>query len=134
MRLKRIERHIYHDWPAMLHCNFQIRGQSIVLNYAVPDGWNLWDKEGKKSWVLQKIQDHLATHNHQLGQEVIFPDVDAPEQAATDFEGLPGLATWTAREAADDIEENVTDLASAKTALKRMARAIVYLRDIAIER
>lgn len=42
---------------------------------------------------------------------------------------LPGWATWTAQQAVDYVEANVTDLATAKAALKAMAKAIVYLRD-----
>jgi hypothetical protein len=65
---------------------------------------------------------------------VIYPDRDAPGQAKTDFRALPGWATWTGAEASDWIDTNVTDLASAKTALVAMAKAIVFLRDIVVER
>ena len=60
--------------------------------------------------------------------------VDLPEDAGqVDFRGLPGWATWTGDEAAAWIDANVIDLASAKTALRTMARAIVALRDIVVE-
>lgn len=49
------------------------------------------------------------------------------------FQNLPGWATWTATEAEAWINANVTDLASAKTALKSMAKAIIHLRNIAID-
>lgn len=55
------------------------------------------------------------------------------DQGKTDFEALPGWATWTAQEAVDWIETNVTDLASAKTTLQQMARAIVALRNRTID-
>tara|TARA_Y100000310_G_scaffold2377_2_gene3082 strand:- start:1044 stop:1241 length:198 start_codon:yes stop_codon:yes gene_type:complete len=42
---------------------------------------------------------------------------------------LPTWANMTADEAAQYIEDNVTDLPSAKTVLKKMARGFVYLRD-----
>lgn len=51
------------------------------------------------------------------------------ERARDEFADLPGWATWTAEEAAQWVADNVTDLASAKTALTAMARAIVALRD-----
>lgn len=51
------------------------------------------------------------------------------DQGKADFENLPGWATWTAQDAVDWIETNVTDLASAKTVLQQMARAIVALRN-----
>jgi hypothetical protein len=41
---------------------------------------------------------------------------------------LPGWATWTADQAADYIEANVVDLATAKEVLKKMAMMLVYLR------
>jgi hypothetical protein len=49
--------------------------------------------------------------------------------ACDDFTALPGWASWTGAEAETWIENNVTDLASAKTALKAMAKAIMYLRN-----
>tara|TARA_Y100000310_G_scaffold211561_1_gene212299 strand:- start:9064 stop:9267 length:204 start_codon:yes stop_codon:yes gene_type:complete len=42
---------------------------------------------------------------------------------------LPAWATMTADEAAQHIEDNVTNLASAKVVLKKIARGFVYLRD-----
>jgi len=39
------------------------------------------------------------------------------------------FATMTAQQAAAWIDNNVTNLASAKTALKRLAEMIIYLRD-----
>lgn len=53
-----------------------------------------------------------------------------PDEAAEEgFSDLPGWATFTADEAEAWIENNVVDLDSAKTALKAMAKAIVFLRD-----
>jgi len=43
---------------------------------------------------------------------------------------MPDWASWTATEASDWIETNVTDLASAKLVLQKMAMAIIYLRDV----
>lgn len=51
------------------------------------------------------------------------------KDAKSGMSNLPGWATWTAAEMADWIDANVTDLASAKACLKKMARAICYLRD-----
>ncbi len=41
----------------------------------------------------------------------------------------PTLATITPEEAETWIENGVTDLASAKAALKKLAKALIYLRD-----
>lgn len=42
---------------------------------------------------------------------------------------IPGWATWSESEATDWIDNNVTDLASAKTALRALTRMVVALRD-----
>jgi len=55
-------------------------------------------------------------------------EIETKQEGKQDFANLPGWATWSAAEAEQWIEDNVTNLATAKTALKAMARAIVYLR------
>jgi hypothetical protein len=50
------------------------------------------------------------------------------------MKSLPGWATWTAVEAEAWIETNVTSLATAKTALGAMAKALIYLRDMAVDK
>lgn len=54
-----------------------------------------------------------------LGQDV----------GAAGIVALPGWATWTAAEAEAWITANVTNLATAITALKAMAKMLVYIRD-----
>lgn len=44
-------------------------------------------------------------------------------------ENIPGWATWDEQQATDWITNNVTDLASAKTALLAITRMVVALRD-----
>lgn len=51
------------------------------------------------------------------------------EQSDSDAANIPGWATWTAQEAQDWIDANVTNLASARTALKAMARMLLALRN-----
>lgn len=52
------------------------------------------------------------------------------EDSAEDaIRAMPGWATWSADEATQWIDANVNDLASAKTALKAMAKLLVYLRE-----
>jgi hypothetical protein len=57
--------------------------------------------------------------------------ITAKEQAKNDFiNNTPDwLKTYTVAEAQAWIDTNVTDLASAKTALKHVAQAIVFFRD-----
>lgn len=83
------------------------------------------------------IEAHQETGTDpETGEEFQFWVVDSvvseqlPDEAARDeFGDLPGWATWTSDEAATWIDENVTDLVSARVALVAMARAIVALRD-----
>lgn len=42
---------------------------------------------------------------------------------------IPGWAMWDADQAKQYIENNVTDLESAKQVLKKMAQIIIFLRD-----
>lgn len=51
------------------------------------------------------------------------------EQARLDFAALGNWAVWSGDQAADWIETNVVDMASAKVALKALARAVCALRD-----
>ena len=48
-------------------------------------------------------------------------------QADTDAANIPGWASWTEAEATAWVDANVSNIASAKTALKAMARMIVAL-------
>ena len=57
------------------------------------------------------------------------PEEARQEQADTDAANIPGWASWTEEQVLDWIDDNVTDLASAKTALTAMARMLVALRN-----
>lgn len=85
--------------------------------------------------VFQK-RVHIQAHQAGVVPDVlgwVIDDVSAEqlkdEAAAYGFGELPGWSSWTADEAETWIEDNVDDLASAKVALKAMARAVVLLRD-----
>ena len=51
------------------------------------------------------------------------------QDADQDVGNIPGWATWTAQEAQDWIDANVTNLATARTAFKAMARMLMALRN-----
>lgn len=68
------------------------------------------------------------------GAQVWVVDSAAPQTLGQDageagIVALPGWATFTASEAETWITNNVTNLATAITALKAMAKMLVYLRD-----
>ncbi len=50
-------------------------------------------------------------------------------QAVRRAESVPGWATWSEPDTLAWIDENVTDLASAKQALRAMSRMVIALRD-----
>lgn len=88
----------------------------------------------------------MLSNTYEASDEVLFPDEAAQEQAADDFEALPGWATWTAAEAEAFIHDSVfggSDLAAVqsqidalpatiagmKAGLKNIADAIIQLRS-----
>ena len=75
----------------------------------------------------EEVDDLLAAHDGSVksAAEVAQEKVDA----ARDGMRAHVFATVTADQAETWIENNVTDLASAKAALKQLAKAIIYLRD-----
>lgn len=101
----------------------------------------------RQSTTDQVLQKRLTIDYHidqvvdpETGQLVDQTVIDStgtqplPEDdGRANFAAMPGWATWTDAEAEAWIEANVTDLASAKTALKAMAKAIVYLRNVTID-
>lgn len=115
--------------------------------------------EGDLQAILEAREAELWTAAQVVGRPVL-----AGHRAKIDFSKLPGWAAWTGEEAADYIsqdvlagmtkveidawvETNVTNLATAKTALKligselvdlreicqNLARAVMYLRDIFLD-
>jgi hypothetical protein len=49
--------------------------------------------------------------------------------ALTQASNIPGWTSWTEEQTTDWIDDNVVDLASAKTALRAMARMMIALRN-----
>ena len=56
------------------------------------------------------------------------------KEARQNFRNMPQWATLTAQEADQYIVDNVNDLASAKVILRKMARMLTHLRDIAVRK
>jgi hypothetical protein len=110
------------------------QGIEFVINVLLPGNWDTLTRDDKIAWVMSYVADHLTTHKYAAPHEIVFPLPGQIEDAKDAFDDLPGWASWTGQEAAAWIDTNVTDLASAKTVLQNMARAIMYLRDIVIER
>jgi hypothetical protein len=131
MRLRRITR--MPDRDGMI-VEFSSGGVVSTIQQPFPAGWADMSRAEKIAWGKGQIEDHLAGSIYVLPEQVYFPDYSIPEHAKDDFDALPGWATWTGQEAADWIDENVIDLPSARLALTRMAQAIIYLRDVVIER
>ena len=117
----------------MRYYDLEITGK-VKGSYAVP-------QPDKTLHLLEDAPDDESKRDGTPGDNWI-PDQDiidarlvkeAIAQATLDakvaMKNMPGWADWTAAEAESWINTNVTDLASAKTALKAMAKAIVYLRD-----
>lgn len=109
-------------------------GVESSIQRLAPEGWSGMDQPSKLSWVQSEVASHLGSTNYADPFVLEYPDRTAKMDAISDFGNLPGWASWSGQDAEDWINANVTDLASAKVALVSMARAIVYLRDIVIDR
>lgn len=79
------------------------------------------------------LRKRFVIEAHQDGEAwVVDSATPAPlgkDAGTAGIVALPGWATFTAAEAEAWITANVTNLASAITALKAMAKMLVYLRD-----
>jgi hypothetical protein len=139
MRLKKITKTFragveVGDLIEVIIVEFATAGQLIALSLDLPDGFDEWSRAEKIVWGKAEVTQHLASNSYAPSGTVIYPDLSAGEDASAAIESTPGWAGWTAAEAEGWIEQNVSNLASAKTALKAMARLIVHLRDITVER
>ncbi|GIK36579.1 MAG: hypothetical protein BroJett011_04120 [Chloroflexota bacterium] len=138
MRLKSVKRQMvlspdFQETTSLI-VTFQEAGAEATISLPLPEQWDTLNRAEKLTWVKQAVITHLLGNTYGGDENEIFPDRLAQEAAADQFEQLPGWATWSAVEAEGWVEANVTNLATAKTALKAMAKAIVYLRDCVIER
>lgn len=132
MRLKKISR-LTNGVIGGIVVEFVANGITGKISLPIPENFDTMTRAEKIAWGKSEIASYMASYNLSEPGQVFFPDSSAQENAAADFENLPGWATWTATEAESWIETNVTNLATAKTALKAMAKAIVYLRNVTIE-
>ena len=71
-----------------------------------------------------------------IDAEVLFgrplpsdPEYERQEESGAQAASIPGWATWTEQESLDWIDLNVTDLDSAKQAIKAMTRMLLALRN-----
>lgn len=77
---------------------------------------------------VQQIQAIADAHDSTAltdEQQALAVAATAPQRARA----VPGWARWDEAQAVNYIDSNVTDLASAKTVLKAMARLLVAQRD-----
>jgi hypothetical protein len=114
---------------AILRIEFSTNGVNTALVLSIPEDWETMTRAQKIDWAKQQITSHLTTNNYASSDEVVYPNAIDQEDAANAFEAMPGWATWSATEAEAWIEANVSNLATTKTTLKAMAKAIIYLRD-----
>jgi hypothetical protein len=80
---------------------------------------------------IEDVQEYILDAHQEAGRWLLdgFTGDDDRDAGRVGMKDLPGWATWSAAEADAWIQANVTDLASAKVALRAMARMLVHLRD-----
>jgi len=102
---------------------------NTLLQNAINAGYNA--DEVEVFWATEeeyaKAQDDDPVLKQQKAEQVAEQTKVA--EAKTGMKNLPGWADWSASQAEEWIEGNVTSLATAKTALKALAKAVIYLRD-----
>lgn len=126
--------------------------QSTVLSSEIVNiddlaAW-LLAQTGKQQDSDTNLQRRLSINYHiesvndpETGQPIdqtVIDNVQSEPLPADDgrvnFSAMTGWGTWTAVEVEDWIDINVIDLSSAIVALKAMAKAIVYLRDMTVKK
>ena len=117
-----------------LETHFSVHGIEASASFVLPDAWDTFGRAQKIAWGKAQVAAHLEGHAYHAAYQALLPDAAAAEDAKDNFDALPGWATWTPDEARTWIAENVRDLATAKHVIGEMAAAILYLRNIVIER
>jgi len=88
----------------------------------------LWDDDGYmilRTTVTQKGKDTIVTDTYIKDEDQL-----QLERASLDeLRNVPNWAKWSMAETVSYIDENVTDLQSAKAVLKNMAKVIIALRN-----
>ena len=127
----------------------EIRSTLLASEITSIDDLAAWllAQRGRDQVTNTDLQKRLTIDYHidqitdpETGQDIDQTVIDSvaseplpADDGRANFAAMPGWATWTAAEASSWIETNVVDLASAKTALLAMAKAIIYLRNVAID-
>ena len=88
----------------------------------------LWDDDGYmilRTTITQKDKDTIVTDTYIKDENQL-----QLERASLDeLRNVPNWAKWSMAETVSYIDENVTDLQSAKVVLKNMAKVIIALRN-----
>lgn len=123
----------HYDTGPAVRLEFRSEGIAGGIIRPLPEGWQALSRSEKIAWAQEQVNAYLLTRILVAEAEIVYPDPAAVDVAKEGFEAMPGWASWTPAEAAAWIDANVTDLATAKQALGRLAEAVIYLRDIVIE-
>jgi len=76
------------------------------------------------------IIDFHSENDYRIIDNLIVENL--PEEIAlTDIANIPNWSNWTRQQALDWININVTNLATAKTAISALAEMVILLRDVA---
>lgn len=104
----------------------------ILVNFPATGHTNL---DNKIEWrieppVLPTAQNLIDAYNGYLAQQTTQAQTAVVKASAkTAAAAIPNWATWNEAQTTAWIDANVTDLASAKTVLRAMARMVIALRN-----
>ena len=82
----------------------------------------------------QSTADAIVTAHDPDGLLPSEEDEVIAKEAKQNFRNMPQWATMTPQEADKYIDDNVNNLASAKVVLRKMAKMLMLLRDVAIRK
>ena len=121
-----IELHADHTISNNGSRNNKINSSNATL-YEVDRG----DLEGKGNWYTYDDGVYILTPTGQAGLDTLAAQaqVEADEGAMAQAKRDHIFANLTAEQGRDYIETNVSDLATAKTALKRIIEFVIYNRN-----
>lgn len=114
----------------LIECdNLENARLNTLLQNALNAGYSV--EEVEIFWATEEEYAQAQADDPVLQQQKAEKEAEQTKvvEAKTGMKNLPGWATWTATQAEEWIEGNVTSLATAKTALKALAKAVIYLRD-----
>jgi len=105
---------------------------ALILDQSVPDAPPLgMQKRFTITYHIETATDPQTGEQYNIN---VVDDVQLEprqtDKARSNFKAMGQWATWSALQAVDYVEQNVTNLATAKAVIERLVEMVVYLREM----